>query len=173
MLINNAGIGGAKPVHQTDDDALDRFTNINLRSVFRISREFVLDLMGDQREGAIVNISSTFALRGFQSSSIYGAAKAALIGLTQNMAAGYGPHGFRVNAIAPSLIRTGMTAERIDSDQWTRETTLNATPLGRVGQPEEIAAGVVFLCSKDASFITGEVLTIGGGWSARKLQPRS
>ena len=57
MLINNAGIGGAKPVHQTDDDALDRFTNINLRSVFRISREFVLDLLGDQREGAIVSIS--------------------------------------------------------------------------------------------------------------------
>lgn len=173
MLINNAGIGGAKPVHQTDDDALDRFTNINLRSVFRISREFVRDLMGEQREGAIVNISSIFALRGFQTSSIYGATKAALIGLTQNMAADYGPHGIRVNAIAPGLIRTGMTAERIDSDQWTRETMLNATPLGRVGQPEEIAAGVAFLCSKDASFITGEVLTIDGGWSATKFQPRS
>ena len=173
MLINNAGIGGAKPVHQTDDDALDRFTNINLRSVFRISREFVRDLMGEQREGAIVNISSIFALRGFQTSSIYGATKAALIGLTQNMAADYGPNGIRVNAIAPGLIRTGMTAERIDSDQWTRETMLNATPLGRVGQPEEIAAGVAFLCSKDASFITGEVLTIDGGWSATKFQPRS
>ena len=173
MLINNAGIGGAKPVHQTDDDALDRFTNINLRSVFRISREFVRDLMGEQREGAIVNISSIFALRGFQTSSIYGATKAALIGLTQNMAADYGPNGIRVNAIAPGMIRTGMTAERIDSDQWTRETMLNATPLGRVGQPEEIAAGVAFLCSKDASFITGEVLTIDGGWSATKFQPRS
>ena len=78
-----------------------------------------------------------------------------------------------MNAIAPGLIRTGMTAERIDSDQWTRETMLNATPLGRVGQPEEIAAGVAFLCSKDASFITGEVLTIDGGWSATKFQPRS
>ena len=129
--------------------------------------------MGEQREGAIVNISSIFALRGFQTSSIYGATKAALIGLTQNMAADYGPHGIRVNAIAPGLIRTGMTAERIDSDQWTRETMLNATPLGRVGQPEEIAAGVAFLCSKDASFITGEVLTIDGGWSATKFQPRS
>lgn len=168
-LINNAGIGAAKPVHETDDESLDRFTDVNLRSVFRMSREALIDMR--QGGGSIVNLSSIFGLRGFPTSSIYSATKAALIGLTQNMAADYGPDGIRVNAIAPGAIETPLTVDRLRDNVWFRDSFLNSTPLRRFGQPEEIAAAISFLCSSDAAFITGQVLAVDGGWSATKFQP--
>ena len=171
VLVNNAGIGAAAPVHETDDDALDRFDDVNLRSVFRVTRAVVNDMLEHERSGVIINISSIFGLRGFPTSSIYSATKAALIGLTQNMAADYGPRGIRVNAIAPGLIETPLTRSRLKSNAWFRETLLNGTPLGRFGQPEEIAAAIAFLCSDDAAFITGQVLAVDGGWSTTKFAP--
>ncbi|MGI9333730.1 MAG: SDR family NAD(P)-dependent oxidoreductase [Gammaproteobacteria bacterium] len=168
-LVNNAGIGAARPVHETEDEALDRFTDVNLRSVFRMSREALIDMR--EHGGCIVNLSSIFGLRGFPTSSIYSATKAALIGLTQNMAADYGPLGIRVNAIAPGVIETPLTADRLRDNAWFRDSLLNATPLGRTGQPEEVAAAIGFLCSHDAAFITGQVLAVDGGWSTTKFQP--
>lgn len=170
-LVNNAGIGGALPVHEMDDKALDRFNDVNFRSVFRASRAFLSDCLADQRPACIVNISSIFALRGFPSSSVYAANKAALIGLTQSMAADYGPHEIRINAIAPGLIRTAMTQSRIDDNGWFLRTMIAGTPLGRVGRPEDVAAAIAFLCSDDAAFITGQVLAVDGGWSTTKSAP--
>ena len=86
------------------------------------------------------------------------------------MAADYGPEGIRVNAISPGLIETGMTRERIASDVWFRSLMLDMTPLGRAGKPEDIAAAVVFLGSADAAFITGQVLTVDGGWLATRYK---
>lgn len=169
VLVNNAGIGASRPVHETDDEALDRFTDVNLRSVFRLSRAALADMR--ESGGSIVNLSSIFGLRGFPTSSIYSATKAALIGLTQNMAADYGPLNVRINAIAPGLIVTPLTEGRLRDNPWFRESMINATPLGRTGQPEEIAAAISFLCSDDAVFITGQVLAVDGGWSTTKFMP--
>jgi 3-oxoacyl-[acyl-carrier protein] reductase len=171
ILINNAGIGAAKPVHETEDDELDRFNDVNFRSVFRLSRALVRELIARNTGGCIVNLSSIFGLRGFPGSSIYSANKAALIGLTQNMAADYGPNGIRVNAIAPGLIETPLTVGRIAANPWFDDALKGSTPLGRLGQPEDIAAAIAFLCSDDASFITGQVLAVDGGWSTTKFRP--
>ncbi|MCH9672091.1 MAG: SDR family oxidoreductase [Gammaproteobacteria bacterium] len=171
VFVNNAGIGGARPTHETEDAELDRFLDVNFRSGFRICRAVLSDMVEGHRTGTIVHLSSIFALRGFPTSSVYSATKGALISLTQNQSADYGPYGIRVNAVAPGVIRTPMNAERLDNNAWFRDTLLEATPLGRVGAPEDIAAGIAFLCSYDASFITGQVLAIDGGWSTTKFAP--
>jgi NAD(P)-dependent dehydrogenase (short-subunit alcohol dehydrogenase family) len=162
LLVNNAGIGGSHRAENTTDEEFDRFLSVNLRSVFRMSRAAVARLRG--RGGAIVNIASIFGMTGFPGTASYAAAKAGVIGITMQMAADYGPEGIRVNAISPGLIETGMTRERIASNAWFRSLMLDMTPLGRAGKPEDIAAAVAFLGSVDAGFITGQVLTVDGGW---------
>jgi NAD(P)-dependent dehydrogenase (short-subunit alcohol dehydrogenase family) len=136
--------------------------------VFRMSRDAVARMRG--RGGAIVNIASIFGMTGFPGTASYAAAKAGVIGITMQMAADYGPEGIRVNAISPGLIETGMTRERIASNAWFRSLMLDMTPLGRAGKPEDIAAAVAFLGSADAAFITGQVLTVDGGWLATRYK---
>lgn len=161
-LINNAGIGRPKPMHLTDDAELDRFLGVNLRSVFRFSRE-ALGLL--QAGGCMVHVASTFGLMGNPGASAYAATKAALIGLTRQMAVDYGPQGLRINAVAPGLIRTPLIEDRIDQPAF-RRLMVDTIPFPRMGRPEDVAGAVAFLCSDDASFINGHVLVIDGGWSA-------
>ena len=172
ILVNNAGVGAAKPVHATEDADLDRFIDVNIRALFRYAKEGVKAMRAAGDGGCIINIASVFGIMGFPGSSIYSASKAAVIGLTRNMAADYGAHGIRVNAIAPGLIKTNLTKSRFEAnDAFFLEGLIGQTPLGRAAEPEEVAAGIAFLCSADASFITGHTLAIDGGWSTTKFRP--
>ena len=161
-LINNAGIGKSKAVHETTDAELDRFYAINLRSVFRFSRE----ALGLMESGAcMVHVASTFGLIGNPVASSYAATKAALIGLTRQMAVDYGPKGIRINAVAPGVIHTPLTEARL-GDPAFRRLMVNTTPFPRIGTPQDVAGAIHFLCSEDAGFVNGHVLVIDGGWSA-------
>jgi 3-oxoacyl-[acyl-carrier protein] reductase len=162
FLVNNAGIGNSKPVHLTSDEELDRFIAVNLRSVFRFARE----ALGAMQPGAaIVNVASTFGLMGNPSSSSYATTKAAVVGLTRQMAGDYGPKGIRVNAVAPGVIRTPLIEERLGMPAF-RRLMVDTTPFPRIGTPQDVAGAVRFLCSEDAGFVNGHVLVIDGGWSA-------
>lgn len=169
VLVNNAGIGNSKPVHQTSDEELDRFVEINFKSVFRLSRA-ALAVM--KPGAAIVNVASTFGLMGNPSAAPYAATKAALIGLTRQMVADYGPAGFRINAVAPGVIHTPLVKERLETNEYFRKLMVGTTPFPRVGRPEDIANAIAFLCSEDAAFVNGHVLVIDGGWSAANYIPR-
>ncbi|MBA4222541.1 MAG: oxidoreductase [Methylobacterium sp.] len=161
VLVNNAGVGRPRPIHETDDDGIDRFLDINVRAQIRFCRE----ALGVMKSGAaIVNIASIFGLRGNAGAGVYSVSKAAMIGLTRQMAADYGPSGIRVNAVAPGLIKTPLTADRIDNDPAFRRQMVETTPFPRVGTPDDIAAAVHFLASEDAGFIAGHTLVVDGGW---------
>ncbi len=167
LLMNNAGVGGAKRADLTSDEEFDAHLSINLRSVFRFSRAAVAVMPAGS---AIVNIASIFGMIGFPGGAAYAAAKAGVAGLTRQMAADYGPSGIRVNAIAPGLIETGMTRKRIAESEWFRGQMTAMTPIGRNGQPEDIASAAAFLLSDDAAFISGQVLVVDGGWIATRYR---
>jgi 3-oxoacyl-[acyl-carrier protein] reductase len=169
VLVNNAGIGGARPALDTSDADWDRFLDVDLRAVFRLSRAAIPALTAPG--GRIVNIASVFGLVGFPGSCAYGVAKAGVAQLTRQMAADYTPRGILVNAIAPGVIETGMTSRRIATDRWYGTVMIEATPTPYNGRPEDIAGVVAFLCSEDARFISGEILTVDGGWLATRYLP--
>ncbi len=171
ILVNNAGIGASVATHLTTDADLDRFLDVNLRALFRCARAAVTAMRDDGQGGVIIQLASIFGIMGVANSSIYSATKAAVIGLTRNMAADYGPYGIRVNAIAPGMIVTPINRERFETNTYFREMMLNATPLGRAGAPEDIANGIAFLCSDQASFISGHTLVIDGAWSTTRFRP--
>ncbi len=171
ILVNNAGLGNARAAHDTSDADFDRYMDLNLRITFRMSRD-ALPLFGP-KGGVIVNIASIFGLVGFPRSAPYAAAKAALGGLTRQMAADYGPRGVRVNAVAPGLIATPATAERIAASPLFQQGLIRATPLGRPGTPADVADAVAFLCSREAAFISGQTLAVDGGWSTTHFVPES
>lgn len=169
FLVNNAGIGGAHSAAKTQDAEFDRFISVNLRAVFRLSRE-ALRLL-PRPGGRIVNVSSVFGLVGYPGSSSYAVAKAGVAQLTRQMAADYAPQGLLVNAVAPGVIRTPMTEARIEGDAWYRRAMIDTTPVPRLGTPDDIAGTIAFLCSDDAGFIAGEVIRVDGGWTATRYLP--
>jgi NAD(P)-dependent dehydrogenase (short-subunit alcohol dehydrogenase family) len=166
LLVNNVGIGAAKPVDATSDEEFDRFVSVNLRSVFRMSREAV---RGMRFGASIVNVASTFGLVGYPGSSSYAATKAALMGLTRQMAVDYGPKGIRTNAVAPGLIATPLTAGRIASNRDYQRLLVGGTPFPRIGNPDDVANAIRFLSSDEAGFINGQVLAVDGGWSTTRF----
>lgn len=164
FLINNAGIGRPKPLHEADDDNLDHCLDVMLRAPFRLSRE-VLPHM--PRGSAIINITSTFAIVGGLRGGAYSAAKAGMTGLTRHIACEYGATGIRCNAVAPGVILTPMTEGRMDSDAF-RKMNEEMTPHTRLGVVDDVACTVAFLCSPGGSFINGETIAVDGGWSSTK-----
>lgn len=164
ILINNAGVARGSHALNTSDEELQRYFDINVKGVFALSR-WALPRMIRKGGGSIVNTASVFALIGAYDSAGYSISKAAVVGMTRQMATDFGPSGVRVNAVAPGLIETPLTAERIRSEPWRNQIMIQQTPLARVGKPLDIARAVRFLASDEASFITGQVLAIDGGWT--------
>jgi NAD(P)-dependent dehydrogenase (short-subunit alcohol dehydrogenase family) len=164
-LVNNAGIGSPKPVHETDDEFLDFSLNVMLRAPFRYARE-VLKVMDSG--SAIVNVSSTYALLGGLRGGAYSAAKAGLVGLTTHMACQYGSSGIRCNAIAPGVIPTPMTDHRLE-DEGFRRMNYDMTPAKGWGTVDDVANVIRFLCSDASGWVNGQVIAIDGGWSSTKF----
>jgi NAD(P)-dependent dehydrogenase (short-subunit alcohol dehydrogenase family) len=159
ILVNNAGITRDCSFKKMDRDSWDEVVNTNLNSVFDITRHFI-DGMAGRGWGRVINISSIVGRVGNFGQANYAAAKAGLIGLTKTLAREYARKGVTVNAIAPGFIKTRMVADVPDK---AMEAVLNMTPVGRLGEPVEIGAGVLFLASPAAAFVTGHVLDINGG----------
>lgn len=164
ILVNNAGIARGAHALDTSDEDFAQYFDINVLAVFRLSR-WAVGRMMRTGGGAIVNTASIFGQIAAQNSCGYSTSKAAVIGLTRQMANDFGPNGIRVNAVAPGLIETPLTAERIRTEAWRRHVMIDGAPLRRAGLPEDVARAVRFLASDEASFITGQILAVDGGWA--------
>jgi NAD(P)-dependent dehydrogenase (short-subunit alcohol dehydrogenase family) len=165
FLINNAGIGQPKALHDTDDARLDYVLGLMLRAPFRIAREALPHMPPGS---AIINVTSTYAVVGGLNGGAYSAAKAGLTGLTTHIAAQYGPAGIRCNAVAPGVIDTPMLAPGRKEEEFFRKMNVEMTPLPRLGEVEDVASTIAFLCSPGGSFINGQTIVVDGGWSSTK-----
>ena len=164
FLINNAGIGSPKPLHETDDQTLDYFLGLMLRAPFRLAR----DVLPHMKPGsAIINVTSTFAVVGGLRGGAYSAAKGGLTALTLHIACQYGARGIRCNAVAPGVTVTPMTQGRLEDSRF-RRINVEMTPHQRLGSVEDIASTIAFLCSPGGSFINGQTIVVDGGWSSTK-----
>ncbi|WP_084163287.1 SDR family NAD(P)-dependent oxidoreductase [Mycobacterium triplex] len=169
FLINNAGVGSPKPLHETDDETLDYFLGLMLRAPFRLARE-VLPHMSPG--SAIINVTSTFAVVGGLRGGAYSAAKGGLTALTTHIACQYGASGIRCNAVAPGVTVTPMVEKRL-ADERFRKINTEMTPHQRLGRIDDIASTVAFLCSPGGSFINGQTIVVDGGWSSTKYLSES
>jgi 3-oxoacyl-[acyl-carrier protein] reductase len=159
ILVNNAGVTRDGLLARMPDEEWREVIETNLSSVFYTCRAVTRPMM-KKRAGAIVNVSSIVGLHGNFGQTNYGAAKAGIIGFTKSLARELGSRGVRANVVAPGYVKTRLT-DAIPEEG--RALMLSNTPLGRLGDPEDVAGAVRFLCSDEASFITGEVLLVDGG----------
>jgi 3-oxoacyl-[acyl-carrier protein] reductase len=159
ILVNNAGVTRDGLIARMSDEDWHDVIGTNLNGVFHTCRAAVRGMMR-RRSGSIVNISSVVGVRGNPGQTNYSASKAGVIGFTKALARELGTRGVRANVVAPGYVDTRLT--QVISEEM-RGLMLANTPLGRFGSPEDVAAAVRFLCSDEASFITGEVLLVDGG----------
>jgi NAD(P)-dependent dehydrogenase (short-subunit alcohol dehydrogenase family) len=167
VFVNNAGSNIPEPFVDVTDEHLDRLLNLNVRAAFIAAQAAAKKMLAAAgRGGVIINMSSQMGHVGAVNRTVYCMTKHALEGLTKAMALELAPHGIRAVSIAPTFVETPMTRPmmaRPEFAQWVRERI----PAGRVGQPEDVAAAVVFAASPAASLVTGTSLVIDGGWTAQ------
>jgi NAD(P)-dependent dehydrogenase (short-subunit alcohol dehydrogenase family) len=163
--FNNAGINcDGAPMIETEDDEFDNIVNVNLRGVWNCMKAELRQMMA-QGSGAIVNCSSIGGMRGSKGRAAYSASKFGVIGLTRASALDYANQGIRINAVCPGIIGNTPMAKRVtkNNDPDIIKAFVAAEPIGRLGEPEEIAAAVLWLCSPAASFVIGHAMAIDGG----------
>jgi len=172
ILFSGAGISGRRfgdgPVDQCTEEGWETVIAINLTSMFLVCK-YVLPYMLDRGHGSIITLSSVLGLVSDPdfATHAYAASKAGIIGMSRAMAVSYAPKGIRVNVIAPALIATAMS-QRAQTDEHILSRLPELQPLtGAMGTPEDVAAAAAYLASDDARFVTGAVLTVDGGWTAR------
>ena len=159
ILVNNAGLTRDGLIARMSDDDWHTVIDTNLSSMFFTCRAAARGMM-KRRAGAIVNVSSIVGVHGNPGQTNYAASKAGIIGFTKSLARELGSRGVRANVVAPGYVTTRLTDVL---PEGATDAMLAATPLGRLGTPENVAAAVRFLCSDEASFVTGEVLLVDGG----------
>lgn len=165
ILVNNAGMSQRTPAEDYPDDDLERMIALNLKGVFHCMRAAARRWIAAGDGGTIVNLASFAGVVADPLSAPYAATKGAVVQLTRTCGVEWAKHGIRVNAIGPGYVRTRMTAPALGEPDTLRKV-LGATPLGRVGEPEDLAGAAVFLASRASAYVTGHVLMVDGGWTA-------
>ncbi len=162
ILMNNAGTNQPEPMVEVSDDALDRVMELNVRSVFRVTREVVKQMRDG---GSVIHMSSQMAHVGSPGRTVYCMTKAALEGLTRAMAVELGPRGIRTNTLCPTFVMTPLTEGFFKNPEFA-EMVERMIPLPGLPSPEDIAAAAVYLACNDSRYVTGSALKIDGGWTA-------
>lgn len=166
ILVNNAGIGDTHlPTLEQEIETFDRILKVHLNGVFLCSRAAARS-MAANGGGAIVNLSSIAGILGLPRRNAYGAAKAGIASMTKSMACEWARHGIRINAIAPGYVKTALVQKLVDAGRLDDARLKRRTPLGRLAEPKEIAEVAWFLCSPAASYMTGAIISVDGGWAA-------
>lgn len=166
VAFNNAGIEGEQaPTAQTTEENWNRVIDINLRGVWLCMKEEIPRML-EQDGGAIVNTASVAGCAGFENLPAYVASKHGVVGLTKAAALEYATEGIRVNAVCPGVIHTAMVDRVTGGSEEALEQYAEMQPVKRLGQPEEVADAVVWLCSEEASFVTGHAMAVDGGYMA-------
>ena len=166
VCVNCAGIGGRSAATDYPDELWDRVIATNLTGSFAMARNVGAHMVA-RRSGSIVNIASVGGLVGYPGSVGYQASKGAIVQMTRTLAVEWGPSGVRVNAIAPGHIATELVQRQWEVEPELREFFLSRTPLGRLGDPADVANAAVFLASDAARMVTGQVLAVDGGYTSQ------
>jgi len=163
ILVNNAGIGAPNPAEKVTEKDFDDTINVNIKGTFFTAQAVGREMI-KQRYGKIINISSQAGFVALETESVYCMTKAAIAHLTKCLALEWAKYNITVNAVAPTFIKTPGTRKWLD-DVSFRDSVVKRIPLGKVGEPTDVAGSVVFLASQEASMITGATLMIDGGWT--------
>ena len=171
-LVNNAGIGDQTgPTLEQDIQVFDHVLSVHLRGAFLMSQNTIAIMLKQGRDmtgvrGAIVNIGSIASFGGIPGRNAYSAAKAGVLGMTRTLASEWARKGIRVNAVAPGYVKTALVAKLSEQGALDVAAIAKRTPMGRMAEPAEVGQAITFLLSSKASFITGAVLPVDGGWMA-------